>query len=142
MYYERVFNKVNHLDKRTGKTYTAYFSYSKELPFFKTLYSEWYLPKKIVPKNHLMNLDALGVAVWYMDDGWKSKCGYYIATMCFSDDDLQLIKNYFKTKWDIEITYCKNKCLYIHAADRNKFTKIIKPYIHSDCNYKIFKESL
>lgn len=40
MYYERVFNKKEHFDKRTNKIYSAYFSYSKDLSTLKDLYLE------------------------------------------------------------------------------------------------------
>lgn len=38
MYFEKVFNKREHFDKRTNKTYSAYFSYSKDFVLLKDLY--------------------------------------------------------------------------------------------------------
>lgn len=137
MYYERVFNKVEHFDERTNKIYTSYFSYSKELTIFKNLYYDWYCPKKIVPINHIMNLDNLGLAIWYMDDGYKEDSGYCISTNCFSEKDLLIIQQYFIYKWNIYINIRKNNIVYIPSKYRDKFTLIIKPFIHSDCLYKL-----
>ena len=39
-------------------------------PFAKVLRRVFYKPKKILGNRKLLNrLDALGVAIWYMDDG-------------------------------------------------------------------------
>ena len=137
MYYEKVFNKVERFDKRTNKTYIGYFSYSKEHIIFKNLYDEWYHPVKSIPIQHLMNLDALGLAIWFMDDGYKDDSGYNISTNCFSEEDLLMIKQYFIDKWNICINIHKDNTIYIPAKYRDKFTSIIKPFIHSDCLYKL-----
>lgn len=63
MYFERVFTKKEYFDKRTNKIYVSYSSYSKDLKLFKKLYLEWYSPNKIIPVQHLMNLNALGLAI-------------------------------------------------------------------------------
>lgn len=77
-----------------------------------------------------------------MDDGYKEDSGYCISTNCFKESDLQLIKQYFLTKWQITINIRKNHVIYIPCKYRNKFTSIIKPFIHSDCLYKLHPESL
>ena len=141
MYYERVFNKKEHFDKRTNKIYSAYFSYSKDLSTLKDLYLEWYNECKYVPVNHLMNLNALGLAIWFMDDGYKVKNTYGIATCSFSDEDFKTISRYFLENWNIKVSFFKDRTMYIPSKFRDKFTSIIKPFIHSDCLYKLHPES-
>lgn len=140
VYYPRVFNPRYHYDKRTNKIYTSYFCYSKECVQLKELHDRWYTNNiKHICYEDLFKLDALGLAIWFMDDGYKSLSGYYIATLCFSNEDLQLISKYFLDKWNIEITITKNNEVYIPAKYRKHFTEIIKPYIHSDCKYKLLE---
>lgn len=138
MYYERVFQRKEHWDKRTNKTYISYFSYSKDMLLLKSFYDKWYIDsKKHICKDDLFNLNALGVAVWYMDDGFKHKNCYYISTNCFSKEDLEIVKEYFLKKWNIKITINKQNIVYIPAKYRDSFTNIIKPYIHFNCLYKL-----
>ena len=140
VYYPRVFRPNYRHDKRTNKTYISYFCHSKECVKFKTLRDRWYNNHvKHICWDDLSKLNALGLAIWFMDDGYKSESGYYIATLCFSKEDLQLIKKYFSEKWNIEITITKVNEVYIPAKYRKHFTEIIKPYIHSDCKYKLLE---
>lgn len=149
MYYEAVFNKKQQVDKRTHNTYTSYYSLSKEIPQLKEIFDRWYsfqdLDKRVkwikhINKDDLMKLDALGLAIWFQDDGYHEDSGYLIATMCFSNDDIQIIKEYFKSKWDIEIKVRSNNEIYISSKYREKFKNIIKPYIHNDCKYKLLNK--
>lgn len=149
MYYEYVFNKKEQFDKRTQHIYTSYYSLSKEIPQVKSIFDRWYVYQntnkrvkwiKRICKEDLMKLDALGLAVWFQDDGYHEDSGYLIATMCFSDNDIQIIKEYFKEKWDIELKIRKNNEIYISKDYRDKFKKIIEPYIHSDCKYKLLNK--
>lgn len=72
-----------------------------------------------------------------MDDGYKENCGYCISTNCFSDSDLKLIIKFFIDKYDIYPTIHASKVLYIGSKYKDKFTKIIAPYIHSELKYKL-----
>ena len=72
-----------------------------------------------------------------MDDGFMNHTGYSIATNCFSNEDIKIIMQFFIDKYDIYINVHRDNVIYIRAKDRDKFTKIIKPYIHNDCLYKL-----
>lgn len=72
-----------------------------------------------------------------MDDGYKEDFGYSISTNCFSLQDLELIKSFFKNKFNISVTIHKDHTIYIGAKSKDLFTNLIKPYIHSDCLYKL-----
>lgn len=145
MYHEHTFIPKFQTDTRTNKTYTSYYARSKEIQYFKTLFENWYDVSnsestrniKHIYEPDLMCLDALGLAIWFMDDGYKEDSGYVLATMCFSESDLQLIKKYFKQKWNIDVIIRKSKEIYIPSKFRDLFTKIIYPYVHSDCKYKL-----
>ena len=125
-------------DKRTDKIYKCYYVPLKTSEYLTTLYNKFYPHgKKIVPRDLLYMLDGLGIAIWFMDDGYASSGSYKIATNCFSYEDLEIIKEFFKTKFDINVSIHKNHTIYIKADSRDKFKNLIKDYMHPDCLYKL-----
>lgn len=134
------FNRVIRFDKRTKQEYVAYYSWTKHFKFLKEYRDKWYVDGiKRIQRDDLFKLDALGLAIWFQDDGYKGASGYYIATLCFPYEDMLIVKEYFHEKWNIEITIEKNNEVYIPAKYRSKFTNIIKPYIHDACKYKLIE---
>lgn len=126
------------LDKRTNNIYRCYYVRMVASTYFTEIYPKLYNNKiKYVNPELLYKLDGLGVAVWFMDDGFKEKSGYRIATNCFSDSDLQIIQKFFKDKFNINTSIHKNHVLYIKADSKDKFTDLIEPYIHEDLVYKL-----
>lgn len=150
VYYETAFERQDRLDKRTNKIYTAYYVRSKEHPIFKELHNKWYEDSldsnskikhiKHICEEDLMKLDALGLAIWFQDDGYHEDSGYLLATLCFSKKDLQIIKKYFKIKWNIDVIIRNNGETYIPAKFRDKFKDIVEPYIHNVCKYKLLNK--
>lgn len=125
-------------DNRTNKVYQSYFVHLKASEYLTTLYHKFYPDgKKIVPKDLIYALDGLGIAVWFMDDGYKNEGSFKIATNCFSDEDLLVIKEFFKTKFNIDISIHKDHTIYILAKSRENFVNLIKDYVHPDCLYKL-----
>lgn len=125
-------------DKRTEKVYSCYYVNLKASKYLDLIYSKFYKDKiKYIDKELLYKVDALGLAVWFMDDGYKSNCGYYICTNCFDFKDLEIIQNYFLDKYNIATTIQAGNILYIGASFKDKFTQLIKDYIHEDCLYKL-----
>ncbi len=129
-------------DKRNGNIYECVCvrSYTNEL--FTQYLDKFYYELdgkriKYINKDLLYTLEPLGIAVWFMDDGYKKECGYCFSTNCFSKQDLEIIIQFFKDKYDIVPTIHKSNVLYIGAKYKDKFTNLIKPYIHNDCLYKI-----
>lgn len=125
-------------DKRTNKIYKSYFVHLKAGEYLTTLYHKFYINgKKIIPKDLLYTLDGLGVAVWFMDDGYKYGGSFGIATNCFTLEDLEMTKEFFKIKFNINISIHKDHTIYIKADSKEVFIDLIKAYIHPDCLYKL-----
>ena len=145
MYFERSFYPTEELDKRYNKIRVAYRALSKEIYALKEYREKWYNVEngksiKHIDKNDLFELNALGLAIWFQDDGYKEKnSDYILCTQCFSKQDLNLIVEYFDKVWNIDVTIRSNNEIYIGKRYRDKFTSIIKPYISSDCNYKLIE---
>lgn len=102
--------------------------------------------KKQVNRVILDKLDALGLAVWYMDDGSYSKkdknCRFY--TNCFSYEENLLIKRWFEERWNllprIHSCFKRGKSYYFinfNAENTKKLISIIEPHIHESMKYKI-----
>ena len=114
-------------------------------PFTKVLRRVMYKPKKIIGNRKILNrLNALGVAIWYMDDGHinirKSKegkiHGFYIKiATCLPKQQVQVIIDYFKEAWDIKFYMFHEGrkedsfSLCCGTKEGLKFIDIVKPYV-------------
>ena len=146
----------NHGIRNNGlKTYVSSCGYNKNstvvytqlntIPFAKVLRRVFYRPKKIIGNRKLLNrLNALGIAIWYMDDGHinirKDKTGrpmgFYIKiSTCLPKEEVQTIINYFKEVWNVNFYMFhegKQKDSYSLCCGTKeglKFIKIVEPYV-------------
>lgn len=97
---------------------------------------------KTITLQLLEKIDPLALAVWFMDDGARGTMGgYYLCTNCFSEIELNLIIDYFKSKWNLDCTIHNNKdnrrVLYINKKSGIVFKSLIEEYIHPDLKYKL-----
>lgn len=109
----------------------------------KALRRSIYIPKKTITRRLLNWLDELGLAIWYMDDGFininesKQRHGSIqrnirIST-CVDEQTCNMMIDYFKERWGIEFRpFLEKSKLYSLATrtnnDTDKFIEIIKPY--------------
>lgn len=97
--------------------------------------------QKIVPKEIASLLGPIGLAVWFMDDGALHTSGYLINTQCFTESECELLKDALKHSFRIEhITMHRDhrgRRLYIQAASKGRFRKIIEPFPLPDLMYKL-----
>lgn len=110
----------------------------------KALRRSVYTPKKTFTRNLLNWLDDLGIAIWFMDDGFINineseqrhnsiQRNIKIST-CVDKDTCNMIIHYFKDKWDIEFRpFIEKSKLFSIATrtneDSDKFISIVEPYI-------------
>lgn len=92
--------------------------------------------KKNVPKMINKLLSPLSLAVWFMDDGsWKSNRHktYIIHTLGFNKDELMLLQDTLRKKFNVETALHRQKQkywrLYIVSEYAETFRKIIEPYV-------------
>jgi hypothetical protein len=93
-----------------------------------------------VTENWISRIQPLGLSFWYMDDGSMSGM-LNIATHSFSLKEQKLLLKMLK-KFGIiaKLQLDKKKKLWfivINSLNRNKFFKIIQPYIVPSMEYKI-----
>lgn len=119
-----------------------YYTRVNTIPFIKVLRRVFYKPHKIIANRKMLNrLDALGVAIWYMDDGClnirktQNKIhGFYIRiATCVPKQDLQVIIDYFKEVWGVSFyAISEGKGTYSLCCGTKegiKFIEIVKPYV-------------
>lgn len=92
--------------------------------------------RKKISMKYLNQIDSLGLAIWWMDDGSLSvhKGNRYgkLCTHCFNYEENILIQQYFKQKWniDVDIRVEKQKYYFIrlNVTALKKLIRII--YMH------------
>lgn len=100
----------------------------------------FYKDKKYI-NRYIFKLGALGLSIWYMDDGCYCNNSIHLYTNCFSlKDDLLLLK-VLKHNFNIEASLHKTsnigRSIYIKAKSRKLFLDIVNPYICESMRYKI-----
>ena len=116
-------------------------------PTLKELHSKFYINgKKIVTEEILEHLTVLGLALWYMDDGYKdTNDDYYLCTHSFSLENQKIIREYLRRKFDIWTTIRRDRkyyFLYICRKSREQFEKLIFPFIVPCLKYKLRTSAL
>lgn len=109
-------------------------SLSALTPFYDQFFDNG---KKIIPSN--LKLNALALAIWFMDDGCKSRSSIYLNTQQFSKrEQLNLIDLLFK-QFGIESTLNKDK-IYLRIRIRTKsvgrFVELVEPFVLKEFRYK------
>jgi len=120
---------------------TKVFGFDEKIPKQKTFIPQWMLDQ----------IDARGLAIWFMDDGSATKksraCKFH--SECFDRESLERAVEMLKTKFNltayIRETHRKDtnkKYLYIQFRKKDylELCKIIAPYIHENLEYKICPE--
>ena len=120
-----------------GQNTTCVFK-SKAHPYFSNIRKIFY-PNGVKNVEHDMitNIDALGLAIWYMDDGCICKRSYQIYTNSFSIKEVEFLQSVLKKNFNIISSVDKNRVIYIKTCSKDRFTEIIKPYVIPCMLYKI-----
>lgn len=121
-------------EKREG-----YRFYTKEHPEITEIYEKFYQNgKKVIPKG--FELDPLILAVWFMDDGSKTKKkDVYLNCQKFSWKDQRRLLHALRML-KIRARMNKDKKYYrirIYKESISRFVELIRPYIIPSMEYKI-----
>jgi len=104
---------------------------------------------KVLPMGLVNKLDPLGIAVWFMDDGYYSDNGYSgvvgLCTHNFSENENNKIAGWFNERFGIDFRVTKQReYFYLKTGKKNnvnKFMDIVRPYIVKSMAYKLKKEN-
>ena len=127
-------------ERKNGKKWkVAYRFFTKQHPELSKLLEKFYQNgRKVIPKD--LELNELILAVWFMDDGSKTKKGdVYLNTQQFSFKDQRRLLHLLR-KLGIRARMNKDKKYYrirIYKESIPKFVAMIEPYILPSMRYKI-----
>ena len=133
------YKEYSYVDKRTNNTYYTIRGNTKSHKVFNEIYNILYIDGvKTITYKYLDMIDhPIALAYWFMDDGTNRG---QIATHCFSLNEVNILSDWLKNKFDINTTVQKqlnNYVLYITAYSREKFDKLIYPYVVPSMRYKL-----
>ena len=93
---------------------------------------------KRVNKEFISDIDAMGLAIWYMDDGYVTKNSCIFSTCSFTLEEQNLLAELLLDKFGLHFTVGKHdNSMYLHASDFPKFVEIVKPYVIPSMQYKL-----
>lgn len=135
---------LDRVDKRNGRIYSHYIfttiTDSSLLKYRNIFYKDG---KKVIPTNLKFLLkNALSLAIWYMDDGFKrSDCNsLYLCTSGFTLEEQKFLQEVllnlygFKTK----IHFAGNNTrIYFPVGSAKGFCDLIKPFVLPVFHYKL-----
>ena len=126
-------------ERTTNEGRVAYRFFTKQSKELSNLYKMFYKNRhKIIPKD--LELDPISIAIWYMDDGSKSReRDVYLNTQQFSLLDQKKLLDCLR-KFGIKARLNKDKKYHrirILKENIREFMDIIKPYIIPSMQYKL-----
>ncbi len=125
---------------KSGECISYHFK-SKTNPIFTEFRNLYYKDKKVL-NDDIKNIDEFALAIWYMDDGNISrpknkKAHIELNTQSFSVDEINLLVNLLKDKWNIRSARMSySNIIRISVLDCQRFLDIIEPYKINCLNYK------
>lgn len=130
-----------------GKKHIVYRVTSRTNPIYSSIYYRmYYKGRKTVDEFILKSLTPESLAIWYMDDGHLDKRDKIVKlfTANFNYAENELIAYWIAKKFGVHFNPRKRSngkkyhwILVLPAKDREKFFKIVEPYIHESMKYKI-----
>jgi len=92
------------------------------------------------PMELLNDIEPLGLAIWYQDDGSYSHSGIAINSNQLTLEQTTYLRDIILNKYDIEFLISKSKDKYyylrLNKESANRFLKLISPYMHPTMQYK------
>lgn len=131
-------NTSSRLDARTGRIQSSLSMFMPVNPILTKLYDIIYIAgTKSMTKYNLVDLDSLGLATLFMDDGFKYKSGYGIATNCYDSASLIEFNNLLWYRFRIDSTSYKSGVTYIGKNYVDRLNNLIQDWIIPSMRYKL-----
>ena len=128
---------------RQGKGFrTAYRFTTRSLPVF-TDYHNWFYStgKKRIPID--LKIDYLSLAVWFMDDGARSRSALYLNTQQFSLSEQVFLMELLLSTFGIKSALNRDKQytrIRITTDSSVHMRKLIEPYVIPSLKYKLIND--
>lgn len=116
----------------------AYRFATRSLPTLTPFYDQFFPKrKKIIPRD--LTLNPLTLAVWFMDDGCKSRSSIYLNTQQFPKLEQIQLMNLLEEQFGIESTLNKDKTYFrirIRTRSVKRFIKLVEKFVLEEFKYK------
>jgi recombination protein RecA len=103
-------------------------------PYYRLFYGAG---KKRAPN---VELSPLALAVWFMDDGCRSRNAVYLNTQQFDLASQELLLSLLRDQWGIEATLNKDKIYHrirVSVTGTVRLASVIEPYVLDEFRYKL-----
>lgn len=88
--------------------------------------------------DFVKDIDALGLAIWYMDDGYVTKNSCILSTCSFTLEEQTLLSTLLLKKFHLHFNVGKNdNSMYLQARDFPRFVDLIKEFVIPSMQYKL-----
>lgn len=120
----------------------AYRFTTRSIPIF-TSYYRWFYEegKKRVPSD--IQLDPLALAVWFMDDGSRSRSACYLNTQQFAIAEQEWLRHLLRKTFGIESALKRDKSYFrlrITTEGTRKLVSTIEPHVLPCFRYKLLND--
>lgn len=112
---------------------------TKSLKVFTHYRKRWYSNniKSLKGMTNVLDLNALGLAIWFMDDGNKAGNSCMLNTQGFQRDEVIYLQWILQKNFSVLTNLRKDNSIYIKQKSYKTFINQIKPYIIDSMLYKI-----
>lgn len=131
-------------NSRYSRELTGFRFKSRLHPIFTNIRTKYYDcdGHKRVFKEFVEDIDALGIAIWYMDDGYVTKNSCVFSTCSFTVEEQQILAEILLRKFNLHFNVgVIDNSMYLQAKDFPKFVELVKPYIIPSMQYKLITYS-
>lgn len=126
-------------DRFKNPEYTLFKIKSRRNPIFTYIRNKCYIEgKKHLFFDIIEDIDEMGLAIWYMDDGYVTNNSCILSTCSFTKEEQLLLSYFLLGRFGLHFTVGKNdNSMYLLSSDFNKFRNIISPFILESMKYKL-----
>jgi LAGLIDADG DNA endonuclease family len=103
-------------------------------PYYRLFYAGG---RKRVPE---VELAPLSLAVWFMDDGCRSRNAVYLNTQQFDEQGQRTMLKMLSKQWGLDATLNRDKSYYrirVSVRSTKRLAELIRPYLLSELRYKL-----
>ena len=116
----------------------AYRFVTRSLPELTPFHTQFYVNgRKTIPS---LQLSPLALAVWFMDDGSRSRTAVYLNTQQFSTWEQQFLIQLLQEQWGLKSALNKDRDYYrirLSTLSSRAFAKIVTPTLLPEFRYKL-----
>lgn len=127
-------------NSRYSRELTGFRLKSRLHPIFTNIRMKYYDLEghKRVFKEFVEDIDVLGLAIWYMDDGYVTKNSCVFSTCPFTIKEQEVLAEILLRKFDLHFNVgVMDNSMYLQARDFPKFVELIKSHVIPSMQYKL-----